>query len=94
MHFELGRYGDVNRRVEVRLADVNGPRGWTDKNSRMVVLLKPAEEVVAEATVVTVMEAIDRTCYRIKRLEGRAVERRNEPSSSRSVCTNSFHKEE
>lgn len=94
VYFALGRFADVIRKVEVSVADVNGPRGGIDKSSRIVVLLKPAEEVVAEATDVTVMAAIDRTCYRVKRLVGRAVERRNEPPSTRSVRPNGSHKEE
>lgn len=92
--FALGRFADVIRKVEVSLADVNGPRGGIDKNSRIVVLLKPAEEVVVEATDVTVMAAVDRTCYRVKRLVGRAVERRNEPPSTRSVRSNGSQKEQ
>ncbi len=90
----LGRFADVIRKVEVRLADVNGPRGGIDKNARIVVRLKPAGEVFAEATDVTVIAAIDRTCYRVKRLVGRAVERRNEPPSTRNVRPNGSQKKE
>ena len=78
LHFALGRFAGVIREVRVQLTDLNGPRGGIDKHSRLVVLLKPAEQVVAEATDVTVMTAVDRTCYRVQRLVGRAVERRNE----------------
>ncbi len=94
VYFALGRFVDVIRKVEVSLADVNGPRGGIDKNFRIVVLLKPAEEVVAESTDVTVTAAIDRTCYRVKRLVGRAVERRNQPPSMRSVRPNGSQQEE
>jgi len=94
VYFALGRFADVIQTVEASLADVNGPRGGIDKNFRIVVLLKPAEEVVAEATDVTTLAAIDRTCYRIKRLVGRAAKRRREPPSRRSVRPNGFHKEE
>ena len=76
VYLALGRFVDVVRTVEVSLSDVKGSRGGIDKNSRIVVLLKPSEEVVAETTDVTLMAAIDRTCYRVKRLVGRAVERR------------------
>jgi len=41
-----------------------------------------------------VMAAIDRTCYRARRLVSRAVERRNKPPSIRSVRPNDFQKEE
>ena len=94
VYFALGRFADVIRKVEVSLADATGMRGGIDKNARIVVLLKPAEEVFAEATDVTVMAAVDRTCYRVKRLVGRAVERRNEPPSTRNVRPNDFQKEE
>lgn len=94
VYFALGRFADVIRKVEVGLADVNGPRGGIDRNSRIVVLLKPGGEVVAEATDVTVRAAIDRTCYRVKRLVVRAVERRNKPPSTRSARPSGCHKEE
>jgi len=94
LYFALGRFADVIREVRVQLTDLNGPRGEVDKKSRIVVLLKPAEQVLAEATDVTVMAAVDRTCYRVKRLVGRAVELRNEPPSTRIVRLNGFHKEE
>jgi ribosome-associated translation inhibitor RaiA len=94
LYFALGRFADVIREVRVQLTDLNGPRGGIDKHSRLVVLLKPAEQVVAEATDVTVMAAVDRTCYRVKRLVGRAVEDRNERPSTRIVRPNGFHKEE
>ena len=92
-HFALGRFSDVIRQVTVHLADVNGPGGGIDKNARIAVLLKPAEQVVAEATDVTVMAALDRTCYRIKRLVTRAVERRNKTANTRSL-PKGFDKEE
>ena len=94
VYFALGRFANVIRKVEVSLADVNGLRGGIDKNARIVVLLKPADEVFAEATDVTVMAAIDRTCYRARRLVSRAVERHNKPPSTRSVRPNDFQKEE
>jgi putative sigma-54 modulation protein len=94
VYLALGRFADVVRTVEVTLADVNGPRGGIDKISRIVVLLKRTDKVVAEATDVTVMAAIDRTCYRVKRLVSRAVERRNQWPSAWSMSPYSSHQEE
>lgn len=93
LHFALGRFSGVIRQVTVYLADVNGPSGGIDKNARVVVLLAPAEQVVAEVTDVTVMVALDRMCHRITRLVSRAVDRRNQSPSTRNV-PKSFDKEE
>jgi len=94
VYFALGRFADVVRTVEISLADVDGPHGGIDKNSRIVVQLKPTEEVVAEATDVTVLAAIDRACYRVKRLVGRAVERRNQRPSTRGVSPHRSQQEQ
>ncbi len=87
IYLALGRFADVIRTVGVSLAlaDVNGLRRGIDKSARIVVLLKTTEEVVAEATDVTLLVAIDRTCYRVKRLVSRAVERRNQWPSMRQL---------
>jgi len=85
IYLALGRFADVIRNVHMSLADVNGLRGEIDKSARIVVLLKPAGEVVVEATDVTLLVAIDRTCYRVKRLVSRAVERRNQLPSTTSL---------
>ena len=89
----LARFADVIRVVSVHLTDVNGPRGGIDKNARVFVLLKPAEQVVAEATDVTVIAAVDRVCYRVKRLVSRTVERRNDRIGTQRVRLNGRHKE-
>ena len=94
IYLALGRFSDVIRKVDMSLSDVNGLRGGIDKNARIVVLLKPNEEVVAEATDVTLLVAIDRTCYRIKRLVSRVVERCNQQPSTRRGSPHSSNQEE
>ena len=37
--FALGRFGDVIRRIDVRVSDANGPRGGEDKLCRIRVQL-------------------------------------------------------
>jgi hypothetical protein len=73
----LGRFADVVQIATLTVTDVLGPRCGPDKNARIVALLRPAQEVVAEATDAIALAAVDRACYRIERLVGRAVERRD-----------------
>ncbi len=94
VYLALGRFADVIRKVDMSLADANELPGRIDKSARIVVLLKPADEVVAEVTDVTVMEAIDRTCYRINRLVSHAVERRNQRPSIQVVSSHKSLQEE
>ena len=59
IYFALGRFGDVIREVTVNLADVHGPRAKTEKKSKLVVFLRPSEQVMAEATDATVIAAVE-----------------------------------
>jgi hypothetical protein len=53
--------------VTVRLADLNGPRGGVDKQCRIIVKLRPGEEVVVKDTASEVETAIDRCADRVQR---------------------------
>lgn len=72
LSFALSRVNEHVRRVQVRLADVNGPRGGVDKLCRIQVSLNRRESVLVEDTAVDVYAAIDRAAARA----GRSVMRR------------------
>jgi len=56
------------RRVDLRLADINGPRGGVDQRCRVAVELdQPGPTIVAEATDATMATAIDQALSRAAR---------------------------
>lgn len=75
LRFALGRFASRVGRVAVRVADVNGPRGGTDKRCRIVVALGGAGTVVVEDRDADVYAAIDAAADRAGRLVARALHR-------------------
>ncbi|MEX1362626.1 MAG: HPF/RaiA family ribosome-associated protein [Nannocystaceae bacterium] len=65
--FALDRFGPEIRRVDVRLADINGPRGGVDKRCQVEVTLAHGGHVRAEGTDAGVRDAIDRAAHRTAR---------------------------
>jgi putative sigma-54 modulation protein len=81
--FALGRHASEIRRVDVELADINGPRGGIDKRCRVDVILSHGGRIRAESTDLRVRDAIDgaarRVGRRVARLRGRdATQRRHD----------------
>jgi len=76
LRFALGRFGTRLDRVTVRLFDVNGPRGGTDKWCRISVGLPATATVVVEDGDSDLYAAIDRAAERVGRMVGRRVQRR------------------
>jgi len=72
LRFALGRFDNRIDRVSVRLADVNGPRGGTDKRCHISLVLVRGGKVVLEEQNADVVAAIDRAADRL----GHAVARR------------------
>jgi ribosome hibernation promoting factor len=70
--FALGRFDGRIRRVTVRLADVNGPRGGVDKRCHVSLMLSPGGNVVLEEKNADLVAAIDRAADRL----GHAVARK------------------
>lgn len=81
--FSLARFADRVRRVKVRLADVNGPRGGIDKRCRIQVTLNGLGEVVIEDTEADPFLAIGRAAERIGRNILRRLKHRNTHSRSK-----------
>jgi ribosome-associated translation inhibitor RaiA len=63
------------KRVVVRLSDINGPRGGTDKCCHIQVALAGIPDVVIVDTEANMYAAIDRACNRAKRTVVRKVDR-------------------
>ena len=53
LHFVLGRFAREIERVTVRVGDLNGPRGGTDKRCHMEVKLRGLGDVLGEASPTT-----------------------------------------
>ena len=70
--FTLARGGDRVRRVDVRLSDLNGPRGGIDKRCLIEVQLDGLASVVVEDIQSDLYSAVDRAAGRA----GRTVMRR------------------
>ena len=69
LRFALSRSADRIRRVTVRLADVNGPRGGMDKRCRIQVEMPTMASIVTEDVDANMYAAISRSAARA----GRAV---------------------
>jgi ribosomal subunit interface protein len=72
LRFALTYFDNHIQRVVMRLSDINGPRGGTDKRCHLQVVLKGLPDVVIEDTEDDLYVAIDRATDRA----GRTVERR------------------
>ncbi|MCH9685880.1 MAG: HPF/RaiA family ribosome-associated protein [Deltaproteobacteria bacterium] len=75
LDFALGRHASEIRRVEVKLADVNGPRGGVDKECRVEVVLSHGGSVAAHGIDEHVRNAIDRAAHRAGRRVNRKLAR-------------------
>jgi len=67
----LGRLRDHVHEIQVRLSDVNGPRGGPDKRCRLVVSGARGGVIVAQGTAPNFYQAVDAAAERA----GRAVRR-------------------
>jgi putative sigma-54 modulation protein len=76
LRFALTRFSGRIGRVNVFLADQNGPRGGVDKTCRIVVRLRDGGDVVAEVSDVNWEVAVDRATTRIGHSTGRELARR------------------
>ncbi|MHB1290993.1 MAG: ribosome hibernation-promoting factor, HPF/YfiA family [Sulfuricella sp.] len=78
LRFGLTHASDHIRRVEMRLSDINGPRGGADKRCSIVVTLENLPEVVIEDVENDLYDAIDRAADRASRSVARCLERKRE----------------
>lgn len=78
MQFALNRNDKYITRVQVRLADINGPRGGVDKRCQIDVSLAGHNDIVIEDTEADLYVAIDRASDRCARTLIRRLERARE----------------
>jgi len=73
--FALDRARHDIGKVNMRLSDINGPRGGRDKRCLVRIAIPRAREVVVEDTDTDLYVAIDRAVDRIERSVSRRLER-------------------
>ncbi|HBH36196.1 MAG TPA: 30S ribosomal protein S30 [Gammaproteobacteria bacterium] len=74
LHFALGCCDDHIQRIEMRLSDINGPRGGADKRCHLLVVLAGLPDVVIEDIEANLYVAIDRASDRAGRTVVRKIE--------------------
>lgn len=78
LQFALNWASHDVRTVSVRLFDINGPRGGSDKRCRIQIPLSGGQDVVIEDTQSDLYVAIDRAADRTERALARRLERLRE----------------
>lgn len=76
--YSLNRGDQAISRVNMRLSDINGPRGGTDKRCLIEVRIKGQPSVVIEDTEADLYVAIDRAAERAGRTLARRLARQRE----------------
>jgi ribosome-associated translation inhibitor RaiA len=89
LRFSIGSLRPRLADIELRLEDVNGPRGGIDKLCVIAAVLKPNGRIVVQATDSDAYSAIDRAASRarvalVRRLRRGREARRSESSVVRS----------
>jgi ribosomal subunit interface protein len=88
----LGRYQSVLASVQVRLADVNGPRGGVDKHCVVEVVGPAMTPIIVRERDADLYVAIDRAADRIDRATGRRIARLRAPRrGARSMVAPATH---
>ena len=87
--FALSRLSARIRRVEVRLTDVNGPRGGDDKRCRVLLHLDGGGWMLVEDRGADLPGLIDRTIDRLRRVAhkriGQLKQARHSPRTARTA---------
>lgn len=85
LHFALGWANHDVHAVNVRLSDINGPRGGKDKHCHIQVPFPGTRNIVIEDTESDLYVAIDRAAERAERAVVRRLERLREFRHARLV---------
>lgn len=88
IRFALSRFDSRVSRIELVVADENGPRGGVDKFCRLTVRLKRAREVVIKDRDESIGACISRVAERAARSVAREIERQQSFDRSRPVLAN------
>lgn len=79
MRFAIGRFQDHIRWARVKVADVNGPRGGTDKRCVVQLRLRNLPDVVFAITQIDVRTAVDQAADRVARVLAQRLRRQQKP---------------
>jgi putative sigma-54 modulation protein len=84
LQFALGRFGSAIQRVNVRVGDLNGPRGGIDKRCHILVQLRASggSPITVDTDDSDLCAAVDRAAERIGRSVTRALERKRQRGAS------------
>ncbi|MGE5114409.1 MAG: HPF/RaiA family ribosome-associated protein [Acidobacteriaceae bacterium] len=83
LHFCLGRFEARVRNITVRIFDINGPRGGSDKRCRMTVDLIPSGVLVVEEVNTDLFGVIDRAAERAGQALARKLRRARDLKTQR-----------
>lgn len=72
----IGRFEPSIATVEVRIADVNGPRGGIDKECRILASIPHRSPVIVAEQAGGFYEAIDLASHKLKRAVTKMIDRR------------------
>lgn len=75
VQFALGRFASELQRVEIVVADINGPRGGIDKECRILVRGARLDDVFVEERAVSTEAAVAIAANRVARAVQRALAR-------------------
>jgi putative sigma-54 modulation protein len=75
LNFSLSTKSEHINKVVIRLSDINGPRGGTDKRCHLHVVLNGMPDIVIKDTQTDMYNAIDRACDRASRTAVRKIGR-------------------
>lgn len=84
VQFSLSRFRDRLRRIDVRLSDLNGPRGGVDKRCRMMLRLQGMPDIVVDDTEADMYAAIHRSAERAQQTLSRQLARARGGSDGRA----------
>ena len=73
--FSMSYFSNHIKRVAIRLSDINGPRGGSDKRCHLQVTMPGLPDVVVEDTESDLYAAIDRAMDRARRTVARKIDR-------------------
>ena len=75
LELALNRFDHRLERIQVRLEDVNGPRGGLDKRCRLHVSGRPSWRIHVEGAGATFHDAVDAAAARARRSVGQLLSR-------------------
>jgi putative sigma-54 modulation protein len=75
LRFSLGGFADHLTGVEVRIGDINGPRGGIDKTCAITVVLRTFGVMFVRAAGANAYATVDRAAARIRSAVSRALSR-------------------